>query len=70
MVTEARQEGSSLILLLQDVEDVKPRPHEILKELLGKSAEEIQTVPMKRTGLYGNNGVKLVEPITKDNHGR
>jgi len=65
MVREARKEGTSLILLLTDVEDVKPRLHEILKEMLGKSAENIEAVPMKRTGLYGNNGVKLVEPINK-----
>jgi radical SAM family uncharacterized protein/radical SAM-linked protein len=64
MVEKADISGDSLHLVLVDTDSAKVRLFEILKEMLQKPVEDIQTVLIKRMRLYGYNKTGWVEPIS------
>ena len=55
MVKKAEIKGSTLHLLLSDTDTVKVRLYEILEAMFQKVREEVQSIPVKRTALYGYN---------------
>jgi len=61
MLEKAEINNNSLHLVLRDTNGTKVRLYEILKELLQKSVEELQTIPVKRLRLYGYSG--LIDPL-------
>lgn len=63
MVEKSEVEGSTLHLMLVDKDSVKVRLHEVLKEMLQRPIEEIQTAMIKRVRLYGYNSKGWIEPI-------
>lgn len=58
MVEKAEMQDGRLLITLSDTDSAKVRLFEILKEMLQKTVEEIQSSGIKRTGLYGYNKVK------------
>jgi radical SAM family uncharacterized protein/radical SAM-linked protein len=60
MVEKAEVLDNRLLISLADTEDAKVRLFEILKEVLQKTVEELQSAGIKRTGLYGYNKVRKV----------
>ncbi len=60
MVEKAEVQDNRLLITLADTESAKVRLFEILKEVLQKTVEELQSAGIKRTGLYGYNKVKKV----------
>jgi radical SAM family uncharacterized protein/radical SAM-linked protein len=60
MVEKAEVQDNRLLITLSDTESAKVRLFEILKEVLQKTVEELQSAGIKRTGLYGYNKVKKV----------
>jgi len=63
MVEKAEISGDLLRLVLVDTDNAKVRLFEILKEMLQKPVEDIQTALIKRVRLYGYNKTGWVEPI-------
>jgi radical SAM family uncharacterized protein/radical SAM-linked protein len=63
MVEKAEVCGNSLHLVLTDTDRAKVRLFEILKEMLQKPVEDIQTSLIKRVRLYGYNKAGWIEPI-------
>ena len=57
MVTEANIKNNKLFLTVSDTDSANVRLSEILQEMLQKTPEEVQSMTVKRTGLYGNNKV-------------
>ena len=57
MVIEANIENNKLFLGVTDTDTANARLYEILQEMLNKTPEEVQSMTIKRTGLYGNNKV-------------
>ncbi|MCK5506475.1 MAG: TIGR03936 family radical SAM-associated protein, partial [Thermodesulfovibrionia bacterium] len=62
MVEKAEIHGNILHLILTDMESAKVRLYEILKEMLQKTAEEIQAARIERIGLYGYDKIKQKYP--------
>lgn len=60
MVEKAEIQDNRLHISLTDTDSVNVRLFEILKEMLQKTVEELQSAGIKRTGLYGYNKVKKV----------
>ncbi|MBI5408645.1 MAG: TIGR03960 family B12-binding radical SAM protein [Nitrospirae bacterium] len=63
MVEEAEITDGTLRIVLTDTDRAKARLYEILKEMLQKPVEEIQTLMIKRICLYGYNSGERIEPI-------
>ncbi len=63
MVEKAVINNIYLQLILVDTNGTKVRLHETLKELLQKSADEIQTIPKKRVQLYGYGEKGWADPL-------
>ncbi len=57
MLIEANIENNKLFLAVSDTDSANVRLSEILQEMLRKTPEEVQSMTIKRTGLYGNNKV-------------
>jgi radical SAM-linked protein len=66
MVKKADIFNSTLRLTLTDSDSTKVRLYEILQKIFQKTKEEIQTMHIKRTRLYGYNNNKLVEPLDRE----
>ena len=62
LVEKVKFNNNSLHLTLVDTNCTKVRLYEILKELFQKPVEKIQTIPIKRTHLYGYTDKRWVEP--------
>ncbi len=62
MIEKAEIHDNRLNLILTDTESAKVRLFEILKEMLQKTIEELQSARIKRIGLYGYNKVKQICP--------
>lgn len=60
MVEKAEIQDNRLHVSLTDTDSVNVRLFEILKEMLQKTVEELQSAGIKRTGLYGYNTVRKV----------
>ncbi|MEW6600557.1 MAG: TIGR03960 family B12-binding radical SAM protein [Nitrospirota bacterium] len=60
MVERADIQDGVLHVTLADTESANVRLFEVLKEMLGKTVEEIQSAGIKRTGLYSDNKVKQI----------
>ena len=60
MVEKAEVQDSRLLVTLADTERAKVRLFEVLKAMLQKTVEEIQSSGIKRTGLYGYNKVNQI----------
>ena len=60
MVDKAEVQDNRLLLTLADTEGAKVRLFEILKEMLQKTVEELQSAGIKRSRLYGYNKVNKV----------
>jgi len=67
MVEKAEVDGRVLRLVLADTDRAKARLFEILKEMLQKPVEDIQTALIKRMRLYGYNRKGWSEPISEIN---
>jgi len=64
MVEKAEVKDSTLYLMLVDIGSSKVRLHEVLKEMLKRPVEAIQTATIKRINLYGyNNNNEWVRPV-------
>ena len=70
MVTEANVENNKLFLSVIDTDTANARLYEILQEMLHKTPEEVQSMIIKRTGLYGNNKVDHVTSEKIREYGR
>ncbi|MBI4681649.1 MAG: TIGR03960 family B12-binding radical SAM protein [Nitrospirae bacterium] len=62
MVEKAEIHDDRMNLVLIDTESAKVRLFEILKEMLQKTVEEVQSARIKRIGFYGYNKVKQICP--------
>ncbi|RJR18914.1 MAG: TIGR03960 family B12-binding radical SAM protein [Nitrospiraceae bacterium] len=60
MVEKAEIQDSTLLITLIDTESANVRLFEVLKEMLQKTVEEIQSAGVKRTGLYSYNKVNQI----------
>jgi len=69
MIEKAEIHNGYLHLILADTNGTKVRLFEILKELFQKSAEEIQTIPIKRIRLYGYSHKGLIDPWRGEMYG-
>jgi radical SAM family uncharacterized protein/radical SAM-linked protein len=65
MVEKVEIKAKILHLTLTDRGRIKVRLYEILKEMLQKSIEEIQAIPIKRIRLYGYNNAGWFDPMKK-----
>ena len=66
MVEKAEVKGSTLYLMLVDIGSSKVRLHEVLKEMLQRPLEAIQSATIKRVSLYGYNNTGLAGPGKED----
>ncbi len=63
LVEKAEIKNNTLRLILADTQKAKARLNEILKILFQKTTEEIQTIMIKRVGLYGYNSIECTSSI-------
>jgi len=63
MVERAEINNKYLNLILRDINGIKVRLYEILKEMFQKPIEELQAIPVKRPHLYGFSEKGLIEPL-------
>ncbi|UCH80013.1 MAG: TIGR03960 family B12-binding radical SAM protein [Nitrospiraceae bacterium] len=70
MVTEANIQNNKLFLSLADTGTAHARLHEILQNMLHKTDEQVQSLIVKRTGLYGNNKDDLITSEKIREYGR
>jgi radical SAM family uncharacterized protein/radical SAM-linked protein len=63
MVEKAEINKVYLKLILVDSHDTKVRLHEVLKELVQKQNETVQTLPIKRVRLYGRDKEGWRDPL-------
>ncbi len=70
MVTKANIQNNKLLLEVIDTDTANTRLYEILQEMLHKTLEEVQSMRITRTGLYGNNKVDHVSSEKIREYGR
>ena len=70
MVTEANIQNNKLFLSLVDTDTAHARLHEILQNMLHKTDEQVRSLMVKRTGLYGNNKDDLITSEKIREYGR
>jgi radical SAM family uncharacterized protein/radical SAM-linked protein len=70
MVTEANIQNNKLFLAVTDTDTANARLYEILQEMLHRTQEEVQSMSIKRTGLYSNNKVDHVSSEKIREYGR
>ena len=70
MVTEANIQNNKLFLAVSDTDSANVRLSEILQEMLQKTPEEVQSMTIKRTGLFGNNKVDHITSEKIREYGR